>query len=206
MTPRSSFGVSCSGSMRVDDGRDAGEDDGDDDHDGTARRAPCRAGGDRAARRARRTRPSQRSSGLRDRRGSPSCSLRMREASIGQSVSATNVERTDGEGHHEAELGEEPAGGAGEERDRDEHRGERRRGGDARRRTPASRRAPRRRAGPCPCARWRSMFSSTTIASSTTRPVASTIASSVRMLMREAGEIDRRERADQRDRHGHAPG
>ena len=31
------------------------------------------------------------------------------------------------EGEHEAELGEEPAGGAGEERDRDEHRGERRR-------------------------------------------------------------------------------
>ena len=36
---------------------------------------------------------------------------------------------------------------------------------------------------PMPMARWRSMFSSTTMASSTTRPVASTIASSVRMLI-----------------------
>ena len=36
--------------------------------------------------------------------------------------------------------------------------------------------------GPMPCARRRTMFSSTTIASSTTRPVASTSASSVRML------------------------
>ena len=37
--------------------------------------------------------------------------------------------------------------------------------------------------GPMPAARWRTMFSSTTIASSTTMPVASTSASSVRMLM-----------------------
>ena len=130
----------------------------------------------------------------------------MREASIGSSVSATKAESTDREGHDEAELGEEPAGGALEERDRDEHRGERRRGGDHREEHLLARRAPRRRARPCPCARWRSMFSSTTMASSTTRPVASTIASSVRMLMREAGEIDRGERADQRDRHGDAPG
>ena len=36
--------------------------------------------------------------------------------------------------------------------------------------------------GPMPWARRRTMFSSTTIASSTTRPVASTSASSVRML------------------------
>ena len=36
--------------------------------------------------------------------------------------------------------------------------------------------------GPMPSARCRSMFSSTTMASSTTRPVASTMASSVRML------------------------
>ena len=37
--------------------------------------------------------------------------------------------------------------------------------------------------GPMPSLRRRTMFSSTTIASSTTRPVASTSASSVRMLM-----------------------
>ena len=37
--------------------------------------------------------------------------------------------------------------------------------------------------GPRPSARWREMFSMTTIASSTTRPVASTSASSVRMLI-----------------------
>ncbi len=44
------------------------------------------------------------------------------------------------------------------------------------------------------------MFSSTTIASSTTRPIASTMASSVSVLIVKPNSVHQRERADQRDR------
>ena len=48
---------------------------------------------------------------------------------------------------------------------------------------------------------WRTMFSSTTIASSTTSPVASVSPNSVSVLIVEAHHLHRRERADQRDRN-----
>ena len=53
-----------------------------------------------------------------------------------------------------------------------------------------------------PSSMWRKMFSSITIASSTTRPIASTIASSVKRVDREPERIHQPERADQRDRDG----
>ena len=48
---------------------------------------------------------------------------------------------------------------------------------------------------------WRTMFSSMTMASSTTRPTDSVSASSEMLSMREAEQIHRAERGDQRDRH-----
>ena len=107
----------------------------------------------------------------------------------------------DGEGHDEAELGEEPARRAGEEGDRDENGGERRRGGDD-----GEEHLPRpehgRRARP-----------------HAERPVPLDVfqhddrvvddeaggehdGEQRQDVEREAGEIDRGQRADQRDRHG----
>ena len=48
------------------------------------------------------------------------------------------------------------------------------------------------------------MFSITTIASSTTKPVAIVSAISVRLLIEKPGEIHDAEGADERQRHGHA--
>ena len=55
--------------------------------------------------------------------------------------------------------------------------------------------------GSSPCAIQRSMFSTTTMASSTTMPIASTSPNSVRLFKREAERGHDRERADQRHRH-----
>ena len=56
--------------------------------------------------------------------------------------------------------------------------------------------------GLMPSSMWRKMFSSTTMASSTTRPMASTSASSVSVLMVKPARCHEREGADQADRDG----
>ena len=53
--------------------------------------------------------------------------------------------------------------------------------------------------GAMPSSMWREVFSSTTIASSTTKPVAIVSAISEKLLSREAAQIHDAERADQRD-------
>ena len=84
-------------------------------------------------------------------------------------------------GERDAELAEERPGLPGQEGQGHEDRGERRRRRDDREEDlPVPSTAAAR--GPMPAPRRRTMFSSTTMASSTTRPVASTSASRVRML------------------------
>ncbi len=105
------------------------------------------------------------------------------------------------EGEHEAELGEEPAGGAGEERDRDEHRGERHR-----RRQHREEHLPRaeHRGGARPEAE-RALARD--VLDDDDRVVDDEAGRKHQReqrqdVDREAGGVDRRDRADQRDRHG----
>ena len=56
--------------------------------------------------------------------------------------------------------------------------------------------------GERPCSMWCSTASTTTIASSTTRPIASTRPKSESVLIEKPSSGKKRERADQRDRHG----
>ena len=56
--------------------------------------------------------------------------------------------------------------------------------------------------GDSPCSMCRSTFSTTTIASSTTMPIASTRPNSVRLFSEKPSSEHHRERADQRHRHG----
>ena len=51
---------------------------------------------------------------------------------------------------------------------------------------------------------WRDVFSSTTIASSTTKPVAIVSAISVKLLIEKPAQVHDAEGADERHRHGHA--
>ena len=105
-----------------------------------------------------------------------------REASIGRKRDGDEAGQRHREGEDEAELGEKPAGDAGEERDRNEDR-HKRRGGREDGEEHLLQADNRGGARPEPKARWREIFSMTTMASSTTRPVASTRASSVMMLI-----------------------
>ena len=82
-------------------------------------------------------------------------------------------------GQREGELAEQRAGEPALEADRRVHRGQRDGHGDDRARPARARRAARPRCGVLPSRMWRSTFSTTTMASSTTRPTESTIASSV---------------------------
>ncbi len=99
------------------------------------------------------------------------------------------------------ELAEQPADDAAHEQHRDEDRGQRERHRDdgeadllrARRAPPAS--------GASPISMWRTMFSSMTMASSTTKPTDSVSAISDRLSRRVAEQVHHREGADDRHRH-----
>ena len=117
------------GKLRVDDGRDAGEDDRRRDHDPrrTERHAE-QAVIELLGARAECAKPAEQRI------------LQIRGLALVLAKNARGEHRAErqrdeggedhGESHDEAELGEEPPGGALEERDRDEHRGERRGRGD----------------------------------------------------------------------------
>ena len=102
------------------------------------------------------------------------------------------------------ELAEQPPDDAAHQQDRDEHRDQRqahRQHGEA---DLARARAAPPRSGVMPSSMWREMFSSTTIASSTTKPVAMVSAISDRLFEAVAAQVHDAEGADQRHRHRHA--
>ena len=108
----------------------------------------------------------------------------------------------DGADQGEGEFGEQRAGQAALEADRhvdrDQHDGHR---DDRPAQLARGRRAPPA-IGVMPSSRWRLTFSTTMMASSTTRPMASTSASSVSRLMEKPKHQHHREGADQRQRDG----
>ena len=107
-----------------------------------------------------------------------------------------------GGGDRHRELAEELAGDARDEGRGDEDRGKHQRDGDERPPTSSMVRCAASR-GLMPGARLRSTFSTTTMASSTTMPTASTRPNSDRLLIEKPSRSQHDEGADQRDRDGH---
>ena len=147
--------------------------------------APAHEPADRAARsallsrskprlKARKKRPRMRSHRRPNQSFGASCGCSSSAHSAGLSVSELNAESSVDDGDRERELAVELPGDAAEEGGRDEHGGETERDRDDGAGVTSSIALRVASRGDRPSAMWRSTFSTTTIASSTTMPIAST--------------------------------
>ena len=113
-------------------------------------------------------------------------------------------ERDDERDHHRRrerhrELAEQPPDAAAHEQERDEHGDQRQADREHREADLAGAEQRRLESGPCPGSMCRVVFSSTTIASSTTKPVATVSAIRRQVVEAEAEQVHHAERAEQRD-------